>query len=106
MFYRTYRCVRYRYGGCIEHAEVSGTGVDVVPNLPKGPAPVSMSYRLTEWSYTGIDALPVPTPVQTCPVFHARTCLVSSFYICCSQGTLWIIDYSKTKAKSNNGESP
>ena len=34
--------VRYRCG-C--HTEVSGTGIDVVPNLPNCPVPVLMSYR-------------------------------------------------------------
>ena len=39
--YRTYRSVRYRYG----LTEVSGTGIDVVPNLPKCPVPVLKVYR-------------------------------------------------------------
>ena len=39
MSYRTYRSVRYRYGCCAEHTEVSGTGIDVVPNLPKCQVP-------------------------------------------------------------------
>ena len=31
---------RYRYWCCTEITEVSGTGIDVVPNLPKRPGPV------------------------------------------------------------------
>ena len=45
MSYRTYRSVRYRYGYRTELTEVSGTGIDVVPNLPKCPVPVWISYR-------------------------------------------------------------
>ena len=56
MLYRTYRSVRYRYWCCTELTEVSGTGMNVctgtdgtgihvVPNLPKCPVPVLMSYR-------------------------------------------------------------
>ena len=52
MSYRTYQRVRYRYWCCIELNEVSGTGIDVVPNSPKCSVPVpvptepvSMSYR-------------------------------------------------------------
>ena len=54
--YRTYRNVRYRYWRCTELTAVSGTGTkvcagtagtgtNVVPNLPKFPVPVLMSYR-------------------------------------------------------------
>ena len=58
---------------------MSGTGIDV-PNLPKFPVPVLISYRtyrvapyrygcrteLTEVSGTDIDVpVPVPAPVQT-----------------------------------------
>ena len=35
LMYQIYRSVRYRYGCCNELTEVSGTGIDVVPNLPK-----------------------------------------------------------------------
>ena len=56
MSYRRYRSVRYRYEslyryrryryGCrTELTEVSGTGIYIVPNLPKCPVPVSISYR-------------------------------------------------------------
>ena len=80
--YRTYQSVRYRYW-CTEITEVSGTGMNVctgtggtgihvVPNLPKCPVPVLMSCRtyqsvryrywccteLTKVSGTGIDVLP------------------------------------------------
>ena len=41
--YRTYRSVRYRYGCLPELTEVSGTDIDVIPNLPKRPVPVLMS---------------------------------------------------------------
>ena len=44
MSYQTYRSVWCRYW-CTELTEVSGTGIDVVPNLPKCPVPVSISYR-------------------------------------------------------------
>ena len=40
-----YRYSRYRYGCRTELTEVSGTGIDVVPNLPKCLVPVLMSYR-------------------------------------------------------------
>ena len=40
-----YRYSRYRYGCRTELTEVSGTGIDVAPNLPKGPVPVLMLYR-------------------------------------------------------------
>ena len=54
--YRPYRSVRCRYWRCIELTEVfctgtkvctgtAGTGIDVVPNLPKFPVRVLMSYR-------------------------------------------------------------
>ena len=33
---------RYRYGCRTELTEVSGTGVDVVPNVPKYPVPVKL----------------------------------------------------------------
>ena len=39
-----YRYSRYRYG-CTELTEVSGTGIDAVPNLPKCPVPVLGVYR-------------------------------------------------------------
>ena len=42
--YRTCRSVRYRHGFRTELTEESGTGIDVVPNLPKCPVPVLM-YR-------------------------------------------------------------
>ena len=56
MLYRTYRSVRYRYESLCQYrryqhpyrtelTEVSGTGIDVVPNLPKCPVPVLMLYR-------------------------------------------------------------
>ena len=62
MMYRTYRNVRYRYWPCTEVIEVSGTGmqvctspggtgIHVVPNLPK--------------SDTGIDVVP---NLPKCPV--------------------------------------
>ena len=87
--YLTYRSVRYRYWCCAEITEVSGTGmkvcigtggtgIHVVPNLPKCPVPVLMSYRtyrsvryrywcteLTEVSGTGIDVVP---NLPKCPI--------------------------------------
>ena len=84
-----YRYSRYRYG-CTEITEVSGTGIDVVPKLPKCPVPVLMLYRtyrsvlyryeslyryrryrygyrteLTGVSGTGIDVVP---NLPKCPV--------------------------------------
>ena len=91
MLYRTYRSVRYRYESLYRYrryrypyraelTEVSGTGIDVVPNLPKCPVPVLLSYRtyrsvwyrylcrteLTEESGIGIDVVPnlTKSPVQ------------------------------------------
>ena len=40
-----YRCSRCRYGCRTEVTEVSGTGIDAVPKLPKYPEPVLMLYR-------------------------------------------------------------
>ena len=40
-----YRYSRYRYECRTKVTEVSGTGIDVVPNVPKCPVPVLMSYR-------------------------------------------------------------
>ena len=56
MLYRNYPSVRYRYESLYRYrryrypchtelTEVSGTGIDVVPNLPKCPVPVLMTYR-------------------------------------------------------------
>ena len=56
--YGTYRGVRYRL------TEVSGTGIDVVPNLPKCPVPVFTSYQLAEVSGTGIDVVPIYRSVR------------------------------------------
>ena len=93
-----YRYCRYRYGCHTELTEVSGTGIDVVPNLPKCPVPVlmyrnyqSILYRyeslyryrryryprlteLTEVSGDGIDVVP---KLPKCPVpvlMSFRTC--------------------------------
>ena len=46
-------------------SEVSGTGIDVVPNLPKCPVPVLMSYPTSEVYGTGIDVVP---NLPKCPV--------------------------------------
>ena len=71
MFYRTFRSVRYRYGWCIDTGTNSGTdvhndrgtggtGIDVVPNLPKCPVPVLMYHgtELSDVPGTGIDVVP------------------------------------------------
>ena len=64
-----YRYSRYRYGCRTGLTEVSGTGIDVVPNLPKGP---ERYWRCTEvvavsgtgtgvctgTAGTGIDVIP------------------------------------------------
>ena len=84
-----YRYSRYRYGCRTEITEVSGTGIDVVPNLPKCLVPVLMyrnylsvrhryeslyryrRYRypcraeLTEVYGTGIDVVP---NLPNCPI--------------------------------------
>ena len=51
-----YRCSRYRYGCRTELTEVSGTGIDVVPNLPKCPVPVLMcrKYRSVRYRYESL----------------------------------------------------
>ena len=67
--YRTYRSVRYRYRCCTEHTEVSGTGIDAVPNLssvpgtgidvvpiiPKRPVPVGKSAPVPAGTYNGLS---------------------------------------------------
>ena len=85
--YQTYRSVWYRYWCRTELTEVSGTGIDVVPNLPKCPVPVltslpvpavpvSISCRTFQYRYwchteptavsgTGINDV---TNLATCPV--------------------------------------
>ena len=90
--YRRYS--RYPHGCSTELTEVSGTGIDVVPKLPKYPVPVLMLYRngrsvryqyeslyryrryrypcrteLTEVSGTGIDVAPnlLKGPVPVIP---------------------------------------
>ena len=85
LIYRSYRSVRYRYWCCTELIEVpgtamkvytgtGGTGIHIVPCLPKCPVTVSVSYRayrsaryrywchteLTEVSGTGIDVPNLP----------------------------------------------
>ena len=56
MLYRTYRSVRYRNWCCTELTEVSGTGIDAIPDwrkslvpvrksVPVPAVPVSISYR-------------------------------------------------------------
>ena len=89
MLYRTYRSVRYRYerlyrfrlyryGHRTELTQVSGRGLDMVPNFPKCPVPVSMPYQayrsvqyrywcteITEVSSIGIDIVP---NLPKCPV--------------------------------------
>ena len=85
--YQTCQSVRYRHrrytdtgtkSGTNAHTGNGGTGIEVVPNLPKCPVPVLMSYRtyqsvryrywcraeLTKVSGTGID---VPK-LRKCPV--------------------------------------
>ena len=77
MLYRTHRSVRYQYESLYrfrryrypyrtERTAVSGTG-DVVPNLPKYPVPVLMSYRTHPSSGTGTSIVVVPN-IPTCPV--------------------------------------
>ena len=74
-----YRYSRYRYGCRTELPQVSGTGIDIVPNLPKCLVPLLMSYltyrsvhyrywcrtELTDVSGTGIDFVPI---LWMCPV--------------------------------------
>ena len=84
---------------------MSGTGIDVVPYLPKCPVPALMSYRtyrsvgyryrcrteLTEVSGTG----------NTGGIYRGyasvRTVLNTPFFACCSKGTLWIINWTKSE---------
>ena len=53
------RYARYRFGCRTELTEVSGTGIDAVPNLQNCPVPVFMLYQLTEVSGTSINVVPV-----------------------------------------------
>ena len=59
-----------------ELTEVSGTGIDVVPTLPKCPVPV------------------IPA-VYTASIYRryasVRTVPNTAFFVCCSKGALWII---------------
>ena len=55
MLYQTYRSVRYRYRCYTELTEVSDTGIDVVPKLPKGLAPARKS---TGTGITGVHVVP------------------------------------------------
>ena len=65
MSYRTHRSVRYRYRCRAKLTEVSGSGIDVVPNLMKFPLPVLMPYRTLR---SGTDVVPnspkCPVPVS------------------------------------------
>ena len=47
---------RYRYGFRTELTEVSGTGIHVVPNLPKCPVPALMyrNYRSVRYRYESL----------------------------------------------------
>ena len=63
MSYRTYRSVRYRYWCRIEVTEVSGTGIDALPNLPKRPVPLK---DCTGTGGTGIH-IPVVPNLPKCP---------------------------------------
>ena len=66
MSYRTYRSVWYRYWCRTELTEVSGTGINVVPNLPKCPVPVLMyqTYPSIQYWYKCRTKLPkCPVPV-------------------------------------------
>ena len=124
-YIRPYRYRRYRYWCPTEHTEVSGTAIDVVPNLPKCPVPVLMSYRtyrsvryrywcrteFTEVSGTGIDVVPnltkCPVPVLMYRTYRGvqhryyrrydsvRTVPNTPFFVCCSKGTLRIINFKK-----------
>ena len=54
MSYRTYRSVWYRYPYRTELTEVSGTGIDVLPNLPSVRYRYPYRTELTEVSGTGM----------------------------------------------------
>ena len=115
MSYRTYRSVRYRYWCCTEITGVSGTGmkvctgtggtgIHVVPNLPKCPVPVLMSYRtyrsvryqywrrteVTEVSGTGIDVLP---KLSKCPVPVCKSVPLASVPVVMSYRTSRSVRY-------------
>ena len=50
---------------------MSGTGIDVAPNLTTCPVPVLMLYQLTEMSGTGIDVPNSPKcPVPVIPAVY------------------------------------
>ena len=107
MSYRNYRSIRYWYCGHTEVTEVPGTGMKactgdcgtvmhVLPKLPKVQLPVSMSYR----SYRcGIDVLPIwregPVAVITA-VWPGTYRTEHTFFVCCSKGTLCIINWKKS----------
>ena len=109
MSYWTYRSVRYRYWYCTEITEApgtgmkvctgtSGTGIDIVPNLPKCAVPVSISYRtcrsvrywywcrteFTQASGTGIDVVPnfPKCPVPVIPAVCLGTYLAELTLLC------------------------
>ena len=82
MSYRTHRSVRCRYRCCTDtgtnsgtdiHTVTGGTGINVVPNLPKCTMPVLMSYRTyrsVRHRYrcrTGLTKVSVPD-LPKCPV--------------------------------------
>ena len=77
--YRTYPSVRYQYPCGTELTEVSGTGIDVMPNLPKCPVPVYWCTELAEVSGTGIDVLvPAPVPALVPTWVHVPAVYVQS----------------------------
>ena len=94
---------------------MSGTGIGVVPNLPKGPVPVFMSYRtyrsvryrywcrteLTEVSGAGIDVVP-NLPKRPIPVIPA-VCLGTyrAEHAFCMLFNMYPLDYQLTEKNKN-----
>ena len=59
--YRTYQSVGYRYRKTVKLEEVSGTGIEKIPNLPKCQITVSRPYRTnTRTPGIPVEGLPVP----------------------------------------------
>ena len=107
MSYRAHRSFRYQYWCRTELTEVFGTGIDVVPKIPKcsvpvwKSAPASMSFRTYRsvrygyWCHTenthvsgaGIDVLPklskYPVPVLT----SYRRCRIVRYRHWCTELT-------------------
>ena len=100
MYESLYRYWRYRYPYRTKLTEVSGTGVNFLSNLRKCPVPVLMSfwaYRSFPWWYwCGTEPTDVSGIGNTGGIdrLHdsVRTGRNTLLCVCCSKGTLWIIN--------------